>query len=191
MLKKKQTHVYGILIVAVCVLLTGAGIGLHAYFREKPENPVVTAPQASFPERFLAGLKQRYPAYHKIVSGGVPDVFHVLDQDGAQLCRIYLERITDEQRKIGYAGTIEVALITDREGKTAGVLLGDHQETSSFIERIRRDGFMDRWNGLPLLDIPDHAVECVSGATLSCDAIRYGVRRLAEDHSGSTAENAE
>ena len=67
---------------------------------------------------------------------------------------LFLEQITDDERQMGYAGTIEIALLFDRDGKVAGVLIGKNQETVSFLNRVRAARFLERWNGLRMEEIP-------------------------------------
>ena len=62
----------------------------------------------------------------------------------------------------------------------AGVLIGKNAETRRYLNRIRRAKFLERWNGLSMEELPGKEIDAVTGATLSCDAISHGVRRLAE-----------
>ena len=49
----------------------------------------------------------------------------LLDAKGQKTGTLLLELIPDEKRKMGYAGTIEVAVLLDRSGKIAGDLPSD------------------------------------------------------------------
>ena len=103
---------------------------------------------------------------------------------------LFLEQITDDERQMGYAGTIEIALLFDRDGKVAGVLIGKNQETVSFLNRVRAARFLERWNGLRMEEIPGREIDAVSGATYSSSAIRTGVRKLAESYLADRKDSA-
>lgn len=103
---------------------------------------------------------------------------------------LFLEQIADDERQMGYAGTIEIALLFDRDGKVAGVLIGKNQETVSFLNRVRAARFLERWNGLRMEEIPGREIDAVSGATYSSSAIRTGVRKLAESYLADRKDSA-
>lgn len=106
----------------------------------------------------------------------------LLDAKGQKTGTLLLELIPDEKRKMGYAGTIEVAVLLDRSGKIAGVLAGKNQETPGFLRRVRNKGFLASWNGKTLKDAAKTKVDAVTGATYSSNAIKAGVQQLLKDH---------
>lgn len=106
----------------------------------------------------------------------------LLDAKGQKTGTLLLELIPDEKRKMGYAGTIEVAVLLDRSGKIAGVLVGKNQETPGFLRRVRNKGFLASWNGKTLKDAAKTKVDAVTGATYSSNAIKTGVQQLLKDH---------
>ena len=106
----------------------------------------------------------------------------LLDAKGQKTGTLLLELLPDEKRKMGYAGTIEVAVLLDRSGKIAGVLVGKNQETPGFLRRVWNKGFLSRWNGKTIKDAVTTKVDAVTGATYSSDAIKAGVRQLLKDH---------
>lgn len=114
-------------------------------------------------------------------------VYAVRDRSGRKLGTLYLEKIDDSQRKMGYGGTVEVAILTDSRDRIAGVLLGKNEETPGFISRLVNAGFLARWNGLTLSEAANRKVDAVTRATYSSEAIKHGVRKLAESESGSAA----
>lgn len=106
----------------------------------------------------------------------------LLDAKGQKTGTLLLELIPDEKRKMGYAGTIEVAVLLDRSGKIAGGLVGKNQETPGFLRRVRNKGFLASWNGKTLKDAANTKVDAVTGATYSSNAIKAGVQQLLKDH---------
>lgn len=111
-----------------------------------------------------------------------PGVYQVRDNDSNVLGSLYLETIGDSERQFGYAGTIEIAVLFDKEQRVAGVLIGKNQETPSFLNRVRAARFLESWNKLKMNEIPGKEVDFVTGATYSSSAIHAGVRKLAESY---------
>ncbi len=132
-------------------------------------------------KHFSRDMAKAMPEAAKVKHAG-PGIYHVLDSKGAKLGKLYLERISDDDRQMGYAGTIEIAVLFGNDDKVAGVLIGKNQETPSFLNRVRAAKFMQQWNNLKMNEIPGREVDAVSGATYSSAAIRYGVRKLAESY---------
>lgn len=134
---------------------------------------------AEVPEYFRKGIAGVFPEAKQFREIREKE-FAVEDGAGKLLGRLFLESIDDTERRFGYAGTVEVALLFDAEEHVAGVLIGKNVETRRYLNRIRRAKFLERWNGLSMEELPGKEVDAVTGATLSCDAISHGVRRLAE-----------
>lgn len=111
-----------------------------------------------------------------------PGVYQVRDNNSNVLGSLYLETIGDSERQFGYAGTIEIAVLFDKEQRVAGVLIGKNQETPSFLNRVRAARFLESWNKLKMNEIPGKEVDFVTGATYSSSAIHAGVRKLAESY---------
>lgn len=118
-------------------------------------------------------------------------VWEVLAKNGSLLGILYLEPYGDDQRLNGYAGKIELAALTDSKGKVLTVLLGRNKETPSFIDYIKENGFLTKWNNLGLADVDKHQVDAVSGATFSSLAIAHGIKKLASLHSHKNKYHSE
>ena len=117
--------------------------------------------------------------------------YTIQDKEGKAIGTLYLEQISDDDRQMGYAGTIEVAVLFGADGKVAGVLLGKNQETPSFLNRVRAAKFLEQWNNLKMNEIPRKDVDTVTGATYSSGAIRTGVRKLAESYLSDAGKEPE
>lgn len=117
--------------------------------------------------------------------------YTILDKEGKAIGTLYLEQISDDDRQMGYAGTIEVAVLFGTDGKVAGVLLGKNQETPSFLNRVRAAKFLEQWNNLKMSEIPRKDIDTVTGATYSSGAIRAGVRKLAESYLSEAGKEPE
>ena len=131
--------------------------------------------------RYREGLKELFSGSSALEKLG-SQVYRIKDGDGKELGLLHLETVPEEEKKIGYAGPIEVAVAV-RDGKVAGVLIGRNEETPGFLARVAGQGLLKSWNGAALKDIPTMDVDAVSGATMSSEAIIDSVRRLAEEHS--------
>ena len=136
---------------------------------------------AELPARFKAEVMKILPGVVR-VQENEPRILELLDASDGIIGRLYLELIPDEQRRFGYAGTVEVAVLVDSGNRVIGVLPGENVETRRYLNRIRRAKFFTRWNGLTLAELPGKEVDAVTGATYSCEAVKHGVRCLAESH---------
>jgi len=182
MQKTFRRKLIGYGIVAGCALLTAAGIAATEYYRcivemeedQKPLDPVL-----------IEGLRNFYSDFGRVEETGRGGVYKVLSSSDQHLGFLYVETESiSAGRPSGYAGPVEVALLTDTENRISGVLLGRHNETRGFINRIVRAVFLKRWNGLHMKALSDHKVEAVTGATLSSNAISAGVERLGSFYAG-------
>ena len=72
---------------------------------------------------FSADMKRIMPSAGKFEACG-NGIFSVLDVKGKKIGKLYLEHIPDEERKMGYAGTIEIAVLFNAEDEVAGILIG-------------------------------------------------------------------
>lgn len=156
---------------------------------------VITAGALEMPDEvkhFSREIRKRLPGAAKY-EPAADGTCTIRDENGKIVGTLYLERISDDDRQMGYAGTIEIAVVFDPAGKVAGVLLGRNQETPSFLNRVRAAKFLDQWNGLRMEEILDKQVDTVTGATYSSSAIRAGVRKLAESYlaEGKRSEEEE
>lgn len=146
-----------------------------------------TMSAGELPARFAEELRELLPGASQ--SSPIRDgILEIRDEAGGTLGKLYLEQIEDEERRFGYAGTVEVAVVFDGHEKVAGVLIGRNAETRRYLNRIRRAKFLERWNGLAMSEIPDRKIDAVTGATYSSEAISHGVRRLAEAYLKSITD---
>jgi len=136
--------------------------------------------------RYNRQLKHYFPNYGSL-ERTAPAAYRIKAENGDMLGTLYLETVSDDGRKMGYAGTIEIAVAVDADGRTAGVLIGKNQETPSFLRRVAKAGLLKKWNGKTLKEIPDLKVDAVTRATYSSNAIIDGVRNLAKANTGAAA----
>ena len=132
-----------------------------------------------FPQ-YSEGLRNLFPDFASLEKTG-DQVYRIRDGGGKELGSLWLETVPEEQKKIGYAGPVEVA-VAFRGNRVAGVLIGRNEETPGFLARVAERGLLRSWNGAGLKEIPSMNVDAVSGATMSSEAIIDGVRKLAEGH---------
>lgn len=130
---------------------------------------------------FAADFKKAMPPAAR-TEMTAPGVFNVFDENNRLVGKLFCEMIGDGERRMGYAGTIEIAVLFDAADQVAGVLIGRNQETRSFLNRVRAAKFLEQWNKLKMSEIPARKVDAVTGATYSNLAISDGVRKLAASH---------
>ena len=77
----------------------------------------------------------------------------------------------------GYNGKVGVFAHTDTDGQIIGLELARHSETPSYVDRIKRDGFLGRVVNFNIREFAyDEPLDAVSGATVTCNAILEAVR---------------
>lgn len=130
-------------------------------------------------DSYRTGLVKLFPGYEKAEKSG-PFTYRLLDAAGKELGRLHLEDPEAHPRKRGYAGTIEVGVVTSPDEKIAGVVVGKNKETPSYLKRLDRQQFFQRWNGLKLSDAAKKEVDTVTRATYSSEAIISGVRNAVQ-----------
>ena len=137
---------------------------------------------------FHKQVREKMPALASFHQTGSRS-WELLDKEGKKLGTLHLENIDDSQRKEGYAGTIEVALVVNEKDEIAGVLIGKNQETPRFLKRVQASGFLEKWNGMTLRKASENDMDTVSRATYSSSAIAYGVKNLAASLLGEESGN--
>ena len=78
----------------------------------------------------------------------------------------------------GYNGKVRIATVTKTDGSIISVSLISHTETPSFVNKILRRNYTERFTGLEageLLNSEENA-DVISGATITCNAIREGIK---------------
>jgi Polyferredoxin len=82
---------------------------------------------------------------------------------------------------IGYSGPVPMVIVLDKNDKIRCLGLLPNNETPSFIERVKDEGLLKRWEGLTAEQVVGKNMDAVSGATYSSTAINETVKqRLAE-----------
>ena len=115
-------------------------------------------------------------------------VWEILDKNGAKAGTLYLETVDDSRRKMGFGGTIEIAIVVNGKDEICGILIGRNQETPRFLKRVKAAGFLEKWNGMTLKKAAETDMDTVTRATYSSSAIAFGVKQLAASLIGDDAE---
>ena len=134
---------------------------------------------AELPTHLQKEVRTIYPEASNFYDAG-KGMFLIKNKNGTVCGKVYTETYPDSKRKIGFAGTIEVAVVTDNNDNVSGVLIGKNNETPRWLSRLHKAEFLKRWNKLNLRDVADKDVEAVTGATMSSEAIEHGVRQIAQ-----------
>ena len=79
------------------------------------------------------------------------------------------------KRVEGYNGTVNTAVVVSPDNRVLGVVLGENEETPSFLTRLRNAGFLKRWNGKKPSEAAKLKVDAVTRATYSSNAIKSEV----------------
>ena len=168
-------------------VVAGGSVLIAGVFAAGSEGAASAVPEEV--RAFLPGVRAVWPGMEELrrVRAGVCEL---RDREGRKIGSLLYETISDAERQFGYAGTIEVAILLDPEEKVAGVLIGKNRETPAFLNRVRARKFLESWNRLPVTAVPGREVDTVTGATLSSNAIRSGVRKLAAAYAVPVSREA-
>jgi len=137
-------------------------------------------PEALFREQ----VREMMPQAKQFRENG-PRSWEILDASGTKLGDLHQERISDRERRKGFGGPVEVALVADAKGRITAVLVGKNEETPAFLKRVAAAGFLKRWNDMTMRQAAEAKVDAVSGATYTSAAISHGVKTIAETLRGS------
>lgn len=77
---------------------------------------------------------------------------------------------------IGYAGTVPVLIAVDAGNIIQGIKLLPNVESPGFIKRIRKKGFFNSWDGVSVDSALVNEVDAISGASMTCDAVKAGIK---------------
>ena len=102
----------------------------------------------------------------------------LLSSDGDRIGLLYLAPAGKYARTEGFNGYVDVAVILSPDGKVAGVAVGKNGETPRWLERVRKAGFLTRWNGHTVGEAAKLQVDAVTRATYSSTAIRDEVKAI-------------
>lgn len=154
------------------ILSYGSGSFL-GYSSQAPQ--VNNSASAESEEELLSNLKTLFSetaTYKRIAS----DSLEVLDSSKKRLGRV-LYSLPDCEEYKGYAGPIQLLIGIDLEEKIKGVKILDSLETPSFLNRITKQGLLEKWNGLTASEAINLEVDAVTRATMSSSCIINSVRK--------------
>jgi hypothetical protein len=90
---------------------------------------------------------------------------------------IYSEDLEDQTT--GFASPLNFAVVFNEELEILSVeLISYGNETPSYMDWLRRDGFFEQWDGMKPEDVLQHETDIISGATLSCMAVETDMNKL-------------
>ena len=90
---------------------------------------------AEFPVHLQKEVRTLYPGASKFHDAG-NGIFLIKNKNGLLYGKVYTENYPDSKRKFGFAGTIEVAVVTDNNDTVSGVLIGKNNETPRRLCRL-------------------------------------------------------
>jgi len=79
----------------------------------------------------------------------------------------------------GYAGSVPLIVALDSAHRIKTVVPLKNNETGTFMARLRREGFFEKWTGVAIDDAAAKQVDAVGGATMSSEAFIESVRKRA------------
>lgn len=115
------------------------------------------------------------------------DCYHLFDSKNKEICYVLFSSPYCDSIE-GFGGNIPFAIIFNHKDKISQLYLFENSETPSWIETLRKDGLLDKWNGLSAGQALELHVDAVSGATYSSSAIIESMQfRLSQFTSSNPA----
>jgi len=84
---------------------------------------------------------------------------------------------------IGYAGTVPVLIAVDKNKVIKGIKIMPNVESPGFVRRIRKKGFFNSWDGMPVDTALIKEIDVVSGASMTSNAVKQGIKLRLEKYS--------
>lgn len=115
----------------------------------------------------IHGLFEGSPVEVEKVTG--PFEYYSITSNGENYIFLLTEKMNTSRQ--GYNGLVHLGILLNEELGIERIILTSHQETQGFIDYIWESGFIE-----DLKESKDlHSVDVISGATLSCQAIKMAV----------------
>ena len=133
----------------------------------------------------LSCLKSIFPEAASIQDDGVEQWIIKDKNDGTIGKAIVAQQTTS--KIIGYSGPVPMVIVLDKNDKVRCLGLLPNSETPSFIETVKNDGLLKRWEGLTAEQVVGKNMDAVSGATYSSTAINETVKQRLAEYSKTTA----
>jgi len=106
------------------------------------------------------------------------DMYYAEERDAnGRVVGLYFENTGLNKHIKGYAGPIDIGMEVGADGKIKSVTHVFSMETTSYLRDIEKDGFYERFQGIPL-DDKTYDVDIVSGASLTTEGIVHSVNAL-------------
>ncbi len=169
--------------LAIVVLGALALANRHAYveLRERDGGESVSLPT-------ISEIQDVYPEADSVEEcDGSGELCDLRDEDGDRVASV-LFNDRDAGEITGYGGPISLLIEITDEDEIGRVELLDHSETESFVENVREERLLERWDGLSIEGALEEDVDAVTGATLTSQAIIDSLRATLERYTGDTTE---
>ncbi|MDA3820966.1 MAG: 4Fe-4S binding protein [Candidatus Delongbacteria bacterium] len=99
-------------------------------------------------------------------------------KDGKQAGYVLYSSELENQTR-GYVSPLDFAVLLDEDMRIKNIeLLSYGDETPSYIQWLKRDGFFDQWNGMIPKEVLEKETKIITGATLSCQAVSIDLQRM-------------
>lgn len=80
----------------------------------------------------------------------------------------------------GYNGATPVNVVFDKKGKIIRIEILANNETPKYLNRLKKTGFMELWNGKKAKEVAKTPVDTHTGATYTAKSIKKNVEAAAD-----------
>ena len=106
----------------------------------------------------------------------------LLNSEKAVIGSLLLAPAGKRERVEGYNDVINTAVVVTPDNKIIGVVLGENSETPRFLQRLKKAGFLYKWNNRTPAEAADLKVDAVTRCTYSSNAVKAEVSEILRSH---------
>lgn len=170
--KKIFMRIFVLALCVVCVLFI-ARTQRASFYREKKSFLEVKDIRNIFPSaESITGVLQ--PSSQESFKEQ-DELFDVFDEQEKRIGKVLYS--SEQSTYRGYAGDVPFIIGFDLSGYIIGVDIIHHRETPDVVRYLRNTKFFSSWNGLTAQQAFNRDVDAVSSATMTAEAVIYGVRQ--------------
>lgn len=96
--------------------------------------------------------------------------------------RFYVENDLGKTTVMGFGGPILMGVLFDETGRILKVIHRRSLETETYLDRVLGGSFLRQWAGYPVFD-SEAAIDGVSGATVTCQAMLGTTNRIVQENA--------
>ncbi len=160
-------------VVRILQILILIGIVWILSWRANPHGNLKPIEEAGHSADFL---HEYFDGKLSVLSDTTKNICSIHNREGQSGFVVFSTDLSEQTR--GYAGVFDFALIISNNYELIGIELINYQETPSYMNWIKRDGFYEQFIGKSVDEIMAEEPDMISGASMSCMAISHDMKSM-------------